>query len=477
MSNRFSKTATRLHTAIWWQFLAAVVFWVIVWEGASIAVGNPIVLCGPFDVALALVRNVLALSFWSSIAFSLLRIALGFAVAFVAGSFLGVLAARFDTVRIALGPLVSVIKSAPIVCIIVLLLVWVGAADVPVAAVFLAVFPSIYAAAMEGVLSIDGQMSEMLHAFRAPFLRRARVLYVPTLLPFLKAATTVGIGMSWKAGIAAELIGIPRGSIGAQIYTAKITLETADLLAWTVAVIVLSLICERVVLFLLNVSVAKAGRSSAVGLSRRMREAGPIEGMMLGRASKSYGEKRVLDSVSLAVSPGERVCLMGPSGVGKTTLLRVICGLEGMDSGSLTYSEKRCGYQILGTSLHLHIGAVFQDVRLFEHMSAFDNVALVPSSRGVEDLNVLLEAMLPGEDFSKQVDGYSGGMKRRVELCRALASDCGCVVLDEPFYGLDSATKELVIKVLDAWLDGRTLVMCSHDRSDAESLGARIVYV
>ena len=146
----------------------------------------------------------------------------------------------------------SFLKSVPIVCVIVLLLMWVGSVRVSAIAVFLAVFPAIYFSVLEGRAAASPGLGELLRVMGVPGWRRFLANTWQQLLPYLVATCRNACGMAWKAGVAAELIGSPRGSMGERIYQAKLLLETGDLFAWTIVVVALSWACEKAFLALLR---------------------------------------------------------------------------------------------------------------------------------------------------------------------------------------------------------------------------------
>ena len=198
----------------------AVAFWFLVWQLASMAVGSELLLAGPVAVLVRLSQLVPTPAFWTTVGFSLARIAVGFAVAFALGLALGLAAHRRPALAELLAPAVSFLKSVPIVCVIVLLLMWVGSARVSAIAVFLAVFPAIYFSVLEGRAAANPSLGELLRVMGVPGWRRFLADTWQQLLPYLVATCRNACGMAWKAGVAAELIGSPRGSMGERIYQA-----------------------------------------------------------------------------------------------------------------------------------------------------------------------------------------------------------------------------------------------------------------
>lgn len=438
--------------------VAAVALWVCVWQAASVAVRQQLILPGPVDVAAALAGLVYSGAFWAKVGFSALRIVGATFAAYVAGISLALASARWHVVRVVARPPLVAVKSTPVVCVVVLLLIWLGSANVSMAAVFLMALPGLYFPMLEGLDHVSVARRELFCVHGVRGAARSLGLVWPEALPFLCAASETVVGMAWKAGVAAELIGVPSGSIGERIYQAKLLLETPDLFAWTIVVIVLAAVCERVFLRLLRASGPAAVRLAVIS---RVHPAGeraslPRGGWDVSGLRLSHG---VASVVSVRVAPAGRLCVMAPSGTGKTTLLRALAGLEQPVAGSVARPD--C------------VSMEFQDARLVERASALQNVALT-AGEGVapDDMCALLERLVPGIDVDAPVCALSGGQRRRVELARALVAPGDSVLLDEPFAGLDAAARDLACAVIADELRGRSLIVATHDAQDAGRLEA-----
>ncbi len=469
---------------------AIVLAWLALWQLAALAVGNALLLCGPAEAAAALARNLADPAFWTATARSFERIALGFAAACALGLAAGAAAARWASVRDFLAPLLHVVKSTPVVCIIALLLVGAGANRATSLVVGLVVAPPFYFAALEARGARDRALDEMLAVFSVPRLRRWTCVRWPEAAPFLRAAAKTAVGMAWKAGVAAELIGLPARSIGEHIYLAKLSLDTADIIAWTVVVIALGWLCEKAVVALIDAlarlprlllrerpdggshaSPSAPAPSPAAGASAGGPATAPAPDSMPGArvqlsgVAKSFGDHLVLDDLSLDVEPGGRLCVMAPSGTGKTTLLRLVAGLERPDAGAVQVQPPR-------------VSMVFQEPRLVEELTGRENLALTardPAERARG--TALVDALLPDAPglLDRPVAQLSGGQRRRIELARALAHDAALVILDEPFASLDDASREAAARLALQALGSRTLVIATHHRGTPEALRARIL--
>ena len=235
-----------------WNKVWPLLFWLAVWQLGSVAVGQEILLASPAAVSKALGRLATAGLFWSSIAGSFGRISLGFLLALVFGRALAAASHRFPLLETLVRPLMTGIKSTPVASFVILALVWIKARNLSVFIAFLMAFPIAYTNLLEGLSAVDSKLLEMAKVFRVGKLRQLLYLYLSQLWPFLVSAASLSLGLSWKSGVAAEVIGLPRDSIGEQLYQAKIFLATDELFAWTLVVILISMAVEKLLLVLLR---------------------------------------------------------------------------------------------------------------------------------------------------------------------------------------------------------------------------------
>ena len=432
---------------------AVAAFWLAVWVFAAALVAQPLILPGPGAVALALLRLVCDGGTWAILAGSGARILGGLALAAVYGGVLAGISSRSRAFAHLVAPALSFVKATPVACVVVLLLIWLGSARVSIAAVFLMALPGVYFSLAEGLAQVNKPLEQM---FRLHGVRGWRLFCAHTwreVLPFVLSCARAVIGMSWKAGVAAELIGMAVGTVGERIYQAKLLIETADLLAWTVLVVAASWACERVLVWLLRVSGPVAWRAAVLSPGRGLhgRAGGSAGGRAAAELALTVGDRApwapALDGLVLHVSAGGRACVMGTSGVGKSTLLAL--------------AAREC----------TPCSMVFQDTRLVEDASALDNVLVCADARvDASSAAALLRRLVPGIDVHSRVAELSGGQRRRVEVARALLCPGGAVILDEPFTGLDIAARDACAEVVLDLLEGRMLLLATHDAVDAQAL-------
>lgn len=231
--------------------LLVVAFWVGVWQVVALVVGQQILLAAPTDVVVRLTELVATGPFWTTVAHSFARIAAGFTLAAVVGVLGAAAAARLRVVDALVTPLLAAVRATPVVSFIILVIMWAGSARLALVISFLMVLPIVYTTVLAGIRNRDAGLLEVAAVFGVPFWRRVPAIDVPAVLPYFIAACQVGLGLAWKSGIAAEVIGLPSGSIGEQLYQAKIFLSSPDLFAWTVVIIAVAFTFEKAVLVLL----------------------------------------------------------------------------------------------------------------------------------------------------------------------------------------------------------------------------------
>ena len=236
----------------WLKKTGIILFWLLVWQLTAIAFNQPIILTGPLEVARALFTLVPQGEFWLTVAMTLAKIVLGFLSALAAGLLLGILSWRFIWLRDFLAPVISLMKSIPVASFVILALIWAGSENLSVLISFLVALPMIYVNTLAGLMGADQRLIEMSAVFGMSFWNKCRYIYWSGLKPYLTEGIRVTVGFCWKSGVAAEVIGVPDHSIGEKLYMAKIYLSTDELLAWTIVVILLSALFEKLCLWLLG---------------------------------------------------------------------------------------------------------------------------------------------------------------------------------------------------------------------------------
>ncbi len=241
--------------------LISVFIALFIWQILAMAIHTPILLVTPLSVFKRLCTIWQENSFWSSILFSLARILGGYFAGLILGVVLAFFSSRFHFIEILLWPYMVTIRSVPVASIVVICLIWLSSANLSIFISFLIVLPIIYQNTLTGIKSRDPELESAAKLDGGNYLQRFRYIILPQVSPYLISACTVTIGMAWKAGVAAEIIGTPKGSIGQMLYLSKIYLDTDDLIAWTVVLVILSVICEKIIIHLLQMIINKLSLS------------------------------------------------------------------------------------------------------------------------------------------------------------------------------------------------------------------------
>lgn len=224
-----------------WQTLLAAAFWAAVWQGLAASIGHDgLFLATPGQTLRALAALLPTAEFWRRIAFSALRILAGFLLAAAVGLVLGACGARWRWFGVLVTPVMQLIRAMPVASFVILALLWVSGKNLSVLVSFTHVLPVIYAGTVGGLAETDPALLEMARVYRMPLSRRLRYIWLPGMFPSFCESCIAAMGMCWKSGVSAEVIGLPDHSIGDALYRAKITISTPEVFAWTLVIVLLS---------------------------------------------------------------------------------------------------------------------------------------------------------------------------------------------------------------------------------------------
>lgn len=229
-----------------------VIAWLLLWQGLTALVNNKILLAGPVDTAVALIGLIQSTSFWMSVLMSLAFITGGFFIGIILGTLLALFSYRSRLVADFFAPFVGLLKAIPVASFVVIIMVWAGNKMLSLIISSIVVFPVIYLNILEGLRATDRKLLEMARVFKLPRRRLITNIYLPQLKPFILSSFSLACGMSWKSGIAAELISQPIMTIGNGLYRSRIFLMTADMFAWTFVAILMAYLSERIIMSLVR---------------------------------------------------------------------------------------------------------------------------------------------------------------------------------------------------------------------------------
>ena len=232
--------------------LLVAAFYLAGWEAVSLLVGKAYLVPAPLDTLMRFFELLLDGQSWIRAGMTLLRVTAGYALGVALGVLLAMLCAKVPAADTLLSPLRSVVKATPVTSIILLAILFLTSGTVPVFIAFLMVLPIVWANTFSAIRDVDAGLIEMSHAFGFTKWKRLRFVYAPAVQPALLSACTTALGFAWKSGVAAEILSLPKQSVGYMLYESKLTLETLDLFAWTLLVILLSMGIEALVKGLLR---------------------------------------------------------------------------------------------------------------------------------------------------------------------------------------------------------------------------------
>jgi len=243
----------------------AVLFWLLVWQGGSMALAaavphGALLLASPLAALERLLELLPTAAFWRAVGNSSARIFGGFFISCALAVVLAALAAWRTWLADLLAPFAAAVKAVPVASFIILALIWLDARSLSLFISALVAFPPVYLNVLAGLRQTDGKLLELARVYRVPFRRRLWGVYIPQVLPYFRSAASLALGLCWKAGAAAEVIGLPAGTIGERLYTAKTYFQTPDLFAWTAVIVALSAAFEWLFLAAMDILAGKAGR-------------------------------------------------------------------------------------------------------------------------------------------------------------------------------------------------------------------------
>ncbi len=235
----------------WFGGLSIVVM-IMGWQLAAAFIRLPLILPTPLQAIRQAAGLVATFDFWHHLGATLGRGFVGFGVALLLGLMIGIAAGEHQAIHAFFRPIIILLRSTPVISVIILALIWFKRDNVAIFVAFLMAFPIVVQNIIEGIRSVDGQLVEMVRTYQVHYKHQLTKLYLPTLIPFLTAGISSGLGITWKVLIAAEVLAYPAWGIGTQMDTARVYLQTDKVFAWTLMVIALGLFFDYLLDYLLK---------------------------------------------------------------------------------------------------------------------------------------------------------------------------------------------------------------------------------
>ena len=413
--------------------ILSIILFLLLWQILSAVIDSSLILPGPAKVFFNLISLLKTKAFYKNFLFSFLRVISAFSISLFAGIILGTACGFFSSVKSFFSFPLTIIRSTPIVALILILVFIFQSSQVPVIAAVLMAFPIVTTSICTGTENFkkDSKINEMTNIFGFTERQKAKYIFLPLIKPHLKDSAVSSFGIAWKVVAAGEVLSLPRFAMGTAISKAQVHLETADVLSYTLVLIIASYTIESILKI-------------------------PCTEKKLKSKSNPPDAKTYMPSFQ----KNDRLAIIAPSGFGKTTLLNYI---------SRNYKN---------------VSYAFQEPRLIQTCTAFENIILPLQNKfdfktSEKIANYFIENLSLKEKKDTPVKFLSGGQAQRVSLARALSFPSEILLLDE---AINSQDYELKIKIMDFIIseldkNPRTLIFVTHDERDGKYLCKKIIHL
>lgn len=418
----------------------------ILWQVSAMMIHQPDLFPGLTQLLEEILLFFRNKTFYSALSYSLLRGIAGFLIACIAAFALSAIAVHHTFWKSFFHPWIVVLRSIPVISIILIAMFWLSPPGLPVFIAFLTMFPILYESMLNGLENTDIKLVEMAKVYRKNTFQRFFSIYLPQTWPFMFSGMSTASGFGWRAVIIGEALANPVYGIGTGMKKAQAYINMQELLAWTTVAIAISFAFD----FLLK-QIGKRKHKQKITVSGKKNDSSTTfhtgkKELKITGLSKRYDDAILFDNFS-AIFDNEHVYLLrSASGSGKTSLLNIIAGI----------SEKNNG--ILNVRKNNLLSYSFQDLRLIPWLNIEENIAFalpgyphISEQQHKKILHLINDAEL-SEHKNKLPNELSGGQQQRVALLRSLILPADILLLDEPLRGLDSQIKAKIIGLIESYI-------------------------
>lgn len=457
-------------------YLFSIILFIVLWEILSRIINSEIILPSPVQVLRESIIYIQTARFWVSFAGSFIRVLLAFLCSFILGIILGFSSGISEEIRTFLSFPFSLLKSIPIVALIMVMLFWFDSKSLPVISAVIMTLPIFTDAVSLAVKSTDNKLLNMGRVFNLGKWKTIKFIYIPEVKPVIAETSRTVFSFCWKVVAAGEILSMPRNALGTLIQENRITLEAASVFSIVILLSVVSILSDKGFCFLfkkisiftktLNDSRTKKIFHCNYEITNEeiFENTFPLQ---IENLTFSYAEKEIIKDFNLQLNKGSVTCLFAPTGTGKTTLLNIISGIIPASSYSGKISSDSVSY-------------IFQEPRLINGLTVLQNVLMASSkntkAETAKAFQLLKECALEDKVFNSP-ETLSGGEKQKVQICRAFMKDSQLILMDEGTSSLDENAKNEIWVLMEKFMQekNRTLLFVTHDSQEAKSRSDQII--
>jgi ABC-type nitrate/sulfonate/bicarbonate transport system permease component/ABC-type nitrate/sulfonate/bicarbonate transport system ATPase subunit len=453
--------------------LLSILFLGLVWQIIALSIGFPAIFPSLIDLLKETARLFTSDNFYTELFSTILRGIIGFSFAFVLSLLLAIIAAFSSFWKAFFQPVIIVSRSVPVVSLVLIAILWFSPPQLPVFIALITMFPILYQNILTGLESVDYKYVEMAQAFGKSSYKRFVSIYLPASKSHIFAGISTAMGFGWRAIIIGEVLAQPIHGIGTAMRQAQAYINVSELIAWTVVAIVVSYLFEFVIKMIRKINMERMLPAAQLFELKQVGQSAEIKEIALINLYKEFNSTTVFNSFNQSFDSRAVWTLKGFSGKGKTTLLRLLSGLDTPGMGEIKYKK------------NFSVSYSFQDMRLLPWLTVSGNVAYSIDSRRYhrQEVSNLVAYLLLRLELADQGHKYphelSGGQQQRVGLARALAACAEVLLLDEPLTGLDDELKIRIIDFLSEWIAANKplVVWATHENIQLKGLEVNEVFV
>jgi ABC-type nitrate/sulfonate/bicarbonate transport system ATPase subunit/ABC-type nitrate/sulfonate/bicarbonate transport system permease component len=453
--------------------LLAIACIAIGWQLIAMQIGFPALFPSVTDLLKEVFTLLFSENFFVSLFATILRGIIGFAFAFVLAFVLASVAAFSGFWKTFFQPIVVTARSIPVISMVLFALLWFSPTQLPVFIALITMFPILYQSTLTGLVQTDIRLLEMAQVFGKSKYNQFFSIYLPSAKNNLFDGIKTAMGFGWRAIIIGEVLSQPLHGIGTSMKLAQVYINVPELIAWTVVAIAVSYLFEFIIGQIQQFNlITHLLKSTGIEFTSKPQST-EIKKIKIENLGKRFNQATVFGNLNISFSSDGVYCLKGPSGIGKTTLLRILCSIEKADAGEAFIPENSS------------FAYAFQDIRLLPWLSVAENINYVLDRKTLNkhEMHSLTSYLLKRTELTEHADKYphelSGGQQQRVGLARALAAKSDILLLDEPLSGLDSELKNNVIAFISEWISAYKplVVWATHENVKIKGLEIREVFL